>query len=322
MDGPIAVYSIGADLGGTKVSAALIDDDGIVLRSSYLPHDGTIEGAIQSIVTVVGDFADASPQPTRVGVAAAGLIDRKNGDLVDSALLGVKTFPLGRHLAALLQMNVIVENDANATLLGVHPSCAGTDTAILIALGTGVGGAVSIGGRLVEGANGFAAEIGHIAVEQPGRHPCPCGSSGCLELFASGTAVAAAAARRGQHEMNGARWSAVDVVGAAAQGDALALQILEEAGTAVGQALVGLIAAFDPAVVYISGGFGHAAAPYLLPAIADRVRAQRSFPAARPLPEIIADPVGPLAAAIGAARLAQRDQTTTTTVHERCSNEL
>ncbi|MET0885135.1 MAG: ROK family protein [Mycetocola sp.] len=315
------MYSIGADLGGTKVSAVLVDPSGAVLRSSYLAHDGTADGAIDAIVAIVAAFAAAAPADVHLGVAAAGLVDRTTGDLIDSALLGAKSVALGDRLASRLQLDVLVENDANATLRGVLPIEAPTQTALLVALGTGVGGAASFDGTVVEGANGFAAEIGHIPVEQSGIHPCPCGSSGCLELFASGPSVALAAEVRGLRAADGSAPRAEDVVIAAAQGDPTSLEVLDAAGSAIGHALVALIAVVDPAVIYISGGFGHAAAPFLIPAVVRRIAAQQSFSAARRPPEILVDPVGPLAAAIGAARLAHIHHARESTVHERCSNE-
>lgn len=308
--GPVAngerSYSIGADLGGTKVSAVVVDHSGQVAASSYRPHDGTASGALASLASLVIELSSGIPGPVAVGVAAAGLVNRTTGELVHSALLDLHAAPLAATLSQLVGVDVIIENDANATLLGVHPDTDQAETAILFALGTGVGGALSVGGEVLQGSFGFAAELGHVPVEEAGGRSCPCGSSGCLELFASGTAVAERATAAGLRSGRADPVRAEDVIEAARAGDPTAGQILHSAGRAVGTALTRLIPAFDPSVVYISGGFGHHAADFLLPAITERITEQFPFPQARPTPRVIADPVGPLAAAIGVGLLAQR----------------
>ncbi len=300
-----AGYSLGVDLGGTKVSAVVLGEDGAVLDSSYRVHDGTAHGARSALIDVISRSIREEIPPAGVGVAAAGIVDRGRGVLVDSALLGITDFPLTNTVYAALGIDVLLENDANATLAGIQGGRS-EGVEILLALGTGVGGAISVEGALVDGSFGFAAELGHTPVEAPGVHPCPCGSSGCLELFASGTAVARLAAAAGIQGSGGLPPRAEDVVAAARGGDPAALHILESAGAAIGTALSTLVPVLDPAVAYISGGFGHAAADLLIPAAQRRLRAQFPFPHARPVTRIVADPVGPLAAAIGAARLARR----------------
>ena len=308
------VFGIGADLGGTKVSAVVISPDGNVVKSDYRVHDGTGVHALASLTGLIEELAAQAPGQIAVGVAAAGLIDRVSGELVHSALLDIHAAPLGPTLAAKVGVDVLIENDANAALIGIHADTTPRETAVLFALGTGVGGALYIAGNLVEGSFGFAAELGHVPVERQGLHPCPCGSSGCLELFASGTAVAARAYEAGLPGEGGSRPRAEDVVRAARAADSRALEILRSAGDAIGTVLAGLIPAVDPAVAYISGGFGHAAAAFLVPAIEQRVAAQLPFSQSRPAPRVLTDPIGPLAAAIGAARLAQRRASNSTHV--------
>nr|WP_242453504.1 ROK family protein [Mycolicibacterium sp. P9-64] len=315
------MYSVGADLGGTKVSAVVVDPYGEVVGSSYRPHDGTASGAIASLAALMTDLISSAPGPVAVGVAAAGLVNRATGELLHSALLDLHGAPLAATLSKLVGVHVIIENDANATLLGIQSDTSQRETAILFALGTGVGGALSVGGRVIEGSFGFAAELGHVPVEQTGLHPCPCGSSGCLELFASGSAVAAQAKTLGLHVRHKNAVRAEDVVEAARAGDTSAVHILHSAGEAIGTVLTRLIPAFDPSVIYISGGFGHHAADFLVPAITERIAEQAPFPRARPAPRILADPVGPLAAAIGVGRLAQRRSAFPTHISERDSHE-
>lgn len=303
-------YSLGVDLGGTKVSAVVLGGDGTVTSSSYRAHDGTARGAESALIDLIARSVRDELPSGGVGVAAAGLVDRDRGVLVNSALLNITDFPLTETISAALGIDVLLENDANATLAGIQEDHT-HGVEVLLALGTGVGGAVSVDGALVDGSFGFAAELGHIPVESPGANPCPCGSSGCLELFASGTAIARLASAAGIEGAGGLPPRAEEVVAAARRGDGAALHILESAGTAIGHALSTLIPVLDPAVVYISGGFGHGAADLLIPAAERRLREQFSFPESRPVPRLVADPVGPLAAAIGAARLAKQRATAT-----------
>lgn len=295
--------TVGIDLGGTKVAGVVVGPAGQRSAPVYRSHDGSGSGALATAFTVAEELADAHPRPAAVGFAVAGLVDRRTGALMRGALLGLSGSPVGSLLANRVGLPVVVENDANAALAAQFDDTPATaNVVLLVALGTGVGGAVAVGGVIVDGSSGFAGEFGHIPVEAPGPHRCPCGSSGCLELFASGPAVGRIAQRAGLAPSG----DAAELISAAVAGNRPAHDILESAGTAIGTALVGVVNALDPATIYLAGGFGHAAAPFLIPAIERRLAAQRAFPTSRPLPRIIADPVGPIAAAVGAARIAQQ----------------
>lgn len=300
------VPAIGIDMGGTKVNGVVVGPLGEVIAETRIRHDGSGQAALDAAIAVILRLAAGDPgsRADRVGMAVAGLVDRGNDELVHGALLGLRDSRLGELVAARVQLPLIIENDANATLAGVLPDEVQPDShevTLLVALGTGVGGALSVGRSIIEGSRGFAGEFGHIPVEPPGSLQCPCGSNGCLELFASGTSVA----RIASETWGATPVTAEDVVAAAHAGDKGAIAVLTSAGHAIGSALTGLLSALDPATVYISGGFGHAAAEYLIPAITSRLSAQRSFADSKPAPRILADPVGPIAAALGAARLAQ-----------------
>lgn len=297
-------FAAGIDLGGTKVAGVVLDGADRPRAVVRRLHDGSPSGALATALDVADELAAVQPRPGVLGFAVAGLVDRRANELVHGALLGLSGARLGSLAGERVGLPVLVENDANATLaaLIVDERLSRADTVLLIALGTGVGGAVAVGGAIVEGSSGFAGEFGHIPIAPPGAHPCPCGGGGCLELFASGTAVGLIAQRAGLSPAG----DAADVVGAARGGDASARAILEDAGTAIGTAVVGLVNALDPATIYLSGGFGHAAAPFLAPAIERRLELQRAFPSSRPPPRVVIDPVGPLAAAVGAARLARQ----------------
>ncbi|WP_382309377.1 ROK family protein [Herbiconiux sp. UC225_62] len=300
-----ASVALGVDLGGTKASGVILRADGTVARQLRRAHDSTGQEALDVAIDVVRELLSdpASVGIERVGLAVAGLVDRHSGRIVRGALLGLDDTPLGLRIESLIGLPVFVENDADATLAGVlhDPSISpdADDVSVLVALGTGVGGAVAVGDHVLRGVAGFAGELGHVPIEEPGRHPCPCGSSGCVELFASGTAVTRIARATTSFRTTEA------VLAAAESGDRTARTLLTDAGTALGHALVPLVNALDPRTVFLSGGFGHAAATYLVPAMEARLRRQQSFPESRSLPRIVLDPIGPMAAAIGAAIIAR-----------------
>jgi glucokinase len=313
---------IGVDIGATKVNVIVLDDDGVGGRR-WRTHDAsTGDDAFTCARRLIAETIDpaqtAGGNPSAIGVAVAGLVDTRSGVLIDGGMLLVKDLPLGRELEERFGVPVVVENDANATLIAAledHEPSGPEATSLLFALGTGIGGAVAIGRTVLHGSFGFAGELGHLPVAPPGGPRCVCGSTGCLELVASGTAVAQRArddARQGSAAgllaASGKPWrelTAVDVVHAAESGERYALDLLESAGDAVGRAIAGLGAALDPEVVFLSGSFGHAAATFIIPAIERRVSAQHTYPKARPLPDIRPDSRGPDAAAIGAALLAR-----------------
>lgn len=288
--------AIGLDIGGTKVEAALVDDSGDLVQRVRIPHStgDVIDACVSAVATLKAEGADSGV--AIVGVAIAGLIDRERAEVLDSVLLNMQAVPLRDVLGARLGIPLIIENDANAALAGVLQAAPpeDSDVTILVALGTGIGGAIAVGQRILAGSHGFAGELGHIPVRSSSEG-CPCGGWGCLELVASGPSTARRAGVADGEEL----------LARADCGDPRALAALADAGAAVGEALAGLVSALDPRRIYISGGFGHAASPWLLSAITHVLREHRSFASSKPAPAVAVDPVGISAAAIGVAHLAQ-----------------
>jgi glucokinase len=316
---------IGVDIGATKVNVLRVDASGAVRDRRWRAHDAACDDdAFSCAYRLISETIAAEPRVAAIGVSVAGLVDAREGVLIDGGLLLVRNLPLRRDLEARFGVPVAVENDANATLVAAlvdHEPSGPEATSLLFALGTGIGGAIAIGRTVLRGSFGFGGELGHLPVDPPGGPRCVCGSTGCLELVASGSGLArlareAAAAGEAPAlpELAGCppeRLSAVDVVRAARAGEGFALQLLTAAGDAVGRAIAGLGAAIDPEVVFISGSLGHAAADLLIPAIARRVAMQHTYRGVRPLPAIRPDARGPDAAANGAAVLARRHLGTT-----------
>ena len=294
---------VGADIGGTKLCTVLAGDDHHVAHRTWAEHDvGATGEVVGSLVTAVEDCREVSSRSggevVAVGVSVAGWLSRDREHLLMGANLGARDRDLGGELRRRLGLPVVIENDGNASALAEARAANETPAneshcVVVFTLGTGVGGGVVIDGRLLLGAGGLAGELGHLSVGR-GAAPCVCGGRGCLELFASGPAIARA----------GRATTSSEVVAAALAGDANAQRVLRAAGAAIGRAVALVVPVVDPDLVLISGRLADAAAKYLLPA------ARAAVNRARPLRHVTAPPridlgrLGPEAAAIGAAELA------------------
>ena len=249
-------YSIGIDLGGTNLRAAAIAEDGAVLgkRSGRTEVE---EGPHE----VLADMADAASSlrdefgPGRlagIGAGVPGNIDMANG--IVARWSNVPSFngcPMRAELSRRLGTSVFLENDANAAALGEHWMGAGrgAEDMVLLTIGTGIGGGIVTGGRILHGHAGMAAEIGHMTVV-PNGNPCGCGNRGCVEKHASASAVAALGRLAGL----GHNVTAKEVDDLAVQGNAVAQAIYRSAGEALGIAIASLINIFNAPLYLIGGG--------------------------------------------------------------------
>ena len=255
-----------ADLGGTNLRVAAVTEDGTVLHTERTPTPTSrkrddIVAAIESAARKCLDNVKADSKPMAFGVAVPAIISLSDGTIFNAPNLpDLNGLNLEAVLSSRMGLPVRLENDANAAAVGEHwlGASRGFETSICITLGTGVGGGLIIGGKLFRGIDGTAGEIGHITVEPEG-HPCGCGSLGCLEQYASATAIMrlAKGAARDFPDSPIARspdFSAKDVFEAGKDGDALSLAIFKTFGTYLGIALAGLINVLNPEVIVVGGG--------------------------------------------------------------------
>lgn len=305
MSGPVAV---GVDIGGTHLRAALVGQSGLaspVLRTASDVDDP--DRLVDGIVQALGDLGEGPGSVLPVGVGMAGLVDR-DGRLRYGPNVGVREVPLAARLREVLGSgrSVRVINDGSAAVVGEYRagSARGHRDVVMFTLGTGVGGGVIVAGRLVEGAHGFAGELGHLVIEEGGRDTAS-GVRGTVEAYASGTAFGREAEEAVAAGLAGARRAgAREVVAAAAAGEVWALAVLDRVGARLGVAIASVAAVLDPSIVVIGGGAGEAAGAFLLDA------ARRSFAdhlmgaAFRPHAEIVAAQLGDDAGVIGAAIVA------------------
>jgi glucokinase len=252
----MAGYSIGVDLGGTNLRAAAVTEEGRMLdKIAGVTHlaagrDAVIVDIVGAIRTLRGRIADQSL--TGVGIGVPGFILVEKGYIVGSNNLpDFDGFPVRDEIERHLGTTVILENDANAAAMGEKWIGAGRDVddLVLITLGTGIGGGIIAGGRILHGQLGMAGEFGHITVV-PNGNPCGCGNTGCLEKHASATAIAA----MGRLLNLGQNLTAEMVFRMAEEGNARAKAIFENVGAALGIALATVINIFNFPLYLLSGG--------------------------------------------------------------------
>ena len=188
-------YSIGVDLGGTSVKVGIVDIDGqrILAQGAFSTRaPRPAEDVLADIVRLAGELCESSGYPMSgalwIGVATAGIV--KRGTVLAATNLGWSNVPLAMLLSRMTGMQVYLANDANAAAYAEALSGVGKGKSTLVALtlGTGVGGGIVINGKIFDGFNGFAAEMGHMIINSEGRE-CGCGKRGCLEAYCSATAL-------------------------------------------------------------------------------------------------------------------------------------
>jgi len=249
-------FSIGVDLGGTNLRAAAIDRHGKIL-DRITGNTDVSEGRIALICDMVASINAlktklAHARLAGVGIGVPGFIEMEKGLIVGSNNLpGFDNFPVRDEIERQLGTQVILENDANAAALGEKWMGAGQEVndLVLLTLGTGIGGGIISGGRVLHGYLGMAGELGHMTVI-PDGNPCGCGNYGCLEKHASATAVVAMARMLSL----GASLTSEDVYKLAVGGDRKAQMIFHSMGTALGIALGTLINIFNFPLFLLSGG--------------------------------------------------------------------
>lgn len=276
-----SALTVGVDIGGTKISAGAVDASGRIWARSLRATDPRDPDQIEdAVVDAVAELAAQHPDVAAVGVAAAGFVGPDRDTMLFAPNIAWRNHPLGTRLAERIGLPVVVENDANAAAWAEYRfgNGRGTQDMVMLTLGTGLGGAVITDGRLVRGAFGAAAELGHMKVV-PDGHYCGCGQEGCWEAYASGTALARLAVSTAVTDPQGARamlavadgepLSGAHVTAAARQGDPLATRLLQRFGFYLGLGIATLVAVVDPEVVVVGGGIAAAAGDLILPAAQD-----------------------------------------------------
>ena len=312
------------DLGGTQIRAAIISNAGQVMAKEHqftLPDEGP-QSVIERILLTTDRLLSLGnidlSQLDSISIAAAGAIDLDKGLVTSSPNLpGWHDVSLRDIVGEKYRVNTFLLNDASAAALGEQRFGAGkgVNNLIYLTVSTGIGGGIIINGELYSGASGAAGEIGHMAINVNGPR-CNCGSIGCLEMLASGTAVAREAIRRISH---GEKSSITEIVegqienitaekvGVAARGgDYLASEVILEAATYLGIGMVNLVNIFNPEMIVVGGGMSKMGDLLLEPA--RQVVRERAFSLSAQAVRIVPARLGDDAGALGAAIFARQQK--------------
>ena len=310
--------TIGLDIGGTKINGGVIDGSGVILAKGRRDTPAHDPAAIaQEAANLIRELS-LEHKIDAVGVACAGFIDRSGSTVLFAPNLAWRDEPLKARLESVLDLPVIIENDASAAAWGEFRFGGGAeaDDMVLLTVGTGIGGGIVVDGVLLRGAFGVAAELGHMRVVPNGLR-CGCGNRGCWEQYASGTALVREArelvvsgtplAARLSELCAGdpAALSGPDVTRAATEGDPAAAELLSDLGVWIGEGLASVAAILDPQLIVLGGGVSEAGDLLLDPALA-AFRRQLTGRGHRPEARFALASLGNDAGMIGVADLAAR----------------
>lgn len=263
-------YCFGIDVGGTTVKMGMFTPDGDVVDKWEIPTRTENQGnqilpdIARAIDNKLASMSVAKEDVIGIGVGVPGPVDRK-GVIHRAVNLGWDVFNMEEALSKLVGVPVKGGNDANVAALGEmwKGGGKGYDDLVLVTLGTGVGGGVIVGSKMLTGATGAGGEIGHIHIEDNETEQCGCGNYGCLEQYASATGVVRLAKRKlaetdAESILRDGEISAKSVFDAVKAGDAVAMEIAEQFGEYLGKGLASVAAVSNPEVFVIGGGVSKA----------------------------------------------------------------
>ena len=263
-------YAFGVDIGGTTVKMGLFDKEGCVLEKWEIPTvtenngEGILPDIAESIKAVMAEKHITAADVIGVGVGAPGPVDEE-GIIYKAVNLGWGVFNIPKVLNGYLNLPVKAGNDANVAALGEmwQGGGKGHSNMVAVTLGTGVGGGIIIGGKIVTGATGAGGEIGHIHIEDAETEICGCKNHGCLEQYASATGVVRLAKRRLAKDdkassLRQGELSAKAVFDAVKAGDDVAIEIAQQFGDYLGKGLAAVAAVVNPEIFVVGGGVSKA----------------------------------------------------------------
>ncbi|KIZ18199.1 ROK family glucokinase [Streptomyces natalensis] len=309
--------TIGVDIGGTKIAAGVVDEEGSILETCQVPTPQATDALTEAIADAVRTVGSGH-QIEAVGIGAAGYVDEKRATVLFAPNIDWRHEPLKDKVEQRVGLPVVVENDANAAAWGEYKFGAGQghSDVICITLGTGLGGGIIIGNKLRRGRFGVAAEFGHIRVVPDGLL-CGCGSQGCWEQYASGRALLRYAKQRafatpenatvllslGDGTPEGIEGKHISA--AARQGDKVAIDSFRELARWAGAGLADLASLFDPSAFIVGGGVSDEGELVLDP-IRKSFRRWLVGNQYRPHAQVLAAQLGGKAGLVGAADLARQ----------------
>lgn len=273
-------FIVGVDLGGTNLVVGATSTDGqhkfgmhTIPTRADLGADAVVARIAELVERVIAEATSALGAPRThcvgVGIGSPGPLNRETGVVIFTPNLGWRDFPLRDRVQDAVRLPATLDNDANCATLGEWwlGAARGAKHVVGLTLGTGIGGGLILDGRLYHGISDVAGELGHMTIDSNGRR-CGCGNYGCLEAYASGSAIA----ERAREALSGGELSsmpklvggdlskltAAQVYGAARAGDAIAIEVVRDTAKFLGIGVANLLNAFNPEVVVLAGGVTHA----------------------------------------------------------------
>jgi len=309
--------TIGVDVGGTKIAAGVVDENGEILARTRVPTPADPQWAVDAIAQAVRELKEQYPDVAGVGVGAPGFVDRERSTVIFAPNIAWENEPLRARIEELTGLGTVVENDANCAAWAEFRfgAAAAYSDMVLITVGTGIGGGIVLDGRLHRGRFGVAGEIGHLNMVPDGLL-CGCGGRGCWEQYGSGRALrrygrekAAADPIHGKRmlELNDGvaeTIRGIHITQAAEEGDPLALECYEELADWLGRGMADLAALFDPGVFVLGGGVSDSG-NLLLDPVAKAFGKYLTGGAHRPRAEVVLASMGSAAGIAGAGDLAR-----------------
>lgn len=307
--------TIGADLGGTKLAVGVVNGQPETLWSNEVPSGGYSQESVVDLLAEQVNLAhDARPGAAAVGIGIPATIDFERGYAIGTVNLDLENIPVRDLLSEKVGLPAVIDNDGNVAMLAeaLYGAARGAKHALMLTLGTGIGGGIWLDGKVFRGSTGAGAELGHTVVDIDGpRCQGNCRGYGCVEIFASGSAIGKAgqgAAERepesalGKLAVAGQQITGREVTAAALAGDQVAIDVIDTAGHYLGNALVSLANVFQPEVIVLGGG-----AMAMGELILEPVTRELKVRALRPMNEtpVVAAELGPAAGMIGAAAMAR-----------------
>ena len=257
------IYRIGVDIGGTSVKLAVIDEDFNVLDKTRFPtgagcnSDSIVNGIIEHCRPLIEKY-----NPVSIGIGSAGRIDSANGIVITAGNLPFRNEPVAIRIQNELKLPTFIDNDGSCAIIGEKAAgaCKGSRDALIVTIGTGIGGAIVIDDKVVRGHNNRAGELGHFVIDRNGEQ-CECGLHGCFEQYASATALIRQTKKACENAPESilARLAKDGIDGKTAfdakeQGCPVAIELLSEYGRILADGLNSLIHIFQPQVIAITGG--------------------------------------------------------------------
>lgn len=288
---------IGVDVGGTKMNAALVHEDGRIEDPlTRKTKQGSQEEFLTDLEGLIEELRD--DRAAALGLGLPSTIDQRAGRVVSSVNIPLEDLDIRARMTERFGLPVAIDNDANAAAIAEWKVGAGrgVDNMVMLTLGTGIGGGLILDGKPFRGATGAGAELGHLVLQYGGPE-CACGGTGHYETVASGQAADAAA-----KELLGGASGGAELVVAAGGGDVPAVEALAQIGRRLGAGIASLINIFEPELVVIGGGFGQAGELLIGPA--QEVIAREALLPGRDTVRIVPAELGPRAGLVGAGFVA------------------